>query len=405
MSPVSLAELISRGSLIVNDGYRTKTSEHGSPGFPILRVAEILDGSIRPTLGDHVRAEFEDKIGIKLSQPGDVLLTTKGTVGRRAIMPPASPAFAYSPQLCFFRVLDQSIDPRWLYYWLGSEAFWSQATGVSQQTDMAAYISLRDLRQIQIALPPVEEQHGISATLGALDDKIHSNEQAIQLLRDLMQLHFRRVLEIEPPELVPLVEVATVTKGRSYKSTELQPSTAALVTLKSIDRNGGYKSNGLKSYVGPFKPEQVVQPGELVVAQTDLTQGAEVVGRGVRVPPVNEFDTLVASLDLVIVRPSGGMPVEYLYGLLTSEAFRQHCRSHTTGTTVLHLAKDAIPTWLAPVASADAQETYAAIARPLLARMDALRHEQARLESLRDALLPELLSGRVRVPEVAEAIA
>lgn len=395
----TFAELAARGSLIVNDGYRTKASELGEPGYPVLRVAEVGVGGITPSYGDHVRGEYRDQIGYKLSRAGDVLLTTKGTVGRRAIMPEIGIEFAYSPQLCFFRVLDDSINSRWLYYWLGGAAFWSQAVGVSQQTDMAPYISLRDLRAIEIDLPQREAQDAIAAILGALDDKIDTNRRAAGHLRRLVQLHFERALEDVQACLVPLGELATITKGRSYKSAELLDSDTALVTLKSIDRNGGYKHDGLKSYTGDFKPEQVVQAGELVVAQTDLTQGAEVVGRGVRVPDATEFKTLVASLDLAIVRPKNSMPLEYLYGLLTSEAFRQHCRSHVTGTTVLHLAKDAMPTWPAPVIPPADQEAFAHVARALLSRMDALNHESEALQGLRDTLLPELLSGRIRVPE------
>lgn len=140
----TFAVLAARGSLLVNDGYRTKSTELGPHGYPVLRVAEVHEGSVSPSYMDHVRAEYRDKIGYKLSRTGDVLLTTKGTVGRRAIMPQLSSEFAYSPQLCFFRILDDTINNRWLYYWLGGSDFWQQAASVAQQTDMAPYISLRD---------------------------------------------------------------------------------------------------------------------------------------------------------------------------------------------------------------------------------------------------------------------
>lgn len=394
----TFADLIQRGTLILNDGYRTKQAELAPSGIPILRVAEIGDGFLAPKSEDRIGEEYRDVIGVKLSRAGDVLLTTKGTVGRRAIVPESGAGFAYSPQVCFFRVLDDSIDRRWLYYWLGGTEFWDQALGVSTQTDMAPYISLRDLRAISIDLPPISEQREIAATLGALDEKIESNRRAAATLVALISALFEQV--ISSPEVVyaPLGEFTRAVTGRSYKSSELQESSTALVTLKSVDRNGGYKESGLKPYTGPHKPEQEVRPGEIVVAQTDLTQGAEVVGRGVRVPRSGRYGTLVASLDLAIVRPVAGMPVEYLHGLLSSEAFRQHCRAHVTGTTVLHLAKDAMPTWSAPIVPRDEQERFAESVRPMLARMDALSEESTRLVALRYALLPEMLSGRVRVP-------
>ncbi len=399
----SFADLIASRALVVNDGYRTKKSELGDSGIPILRVAEIGDGFLDPTSRDRIREEFRSVIGPKLSQPGDVLLTTKGTVGRRAIVPESGAGFAYSPQVCFFRVLDDSIDPRWLYYWLGGHEFWDQAVGVSAQTDMAPYISLRDLRAISIELPPIDEQHAIATALGAFDDKIESDQRASALVEDLLAAAFQQVLVTESVDYVSLGDLAVITKGVSYKSADLSESRTSLVTLKSFDRNGGYKAEGLKPYIGPYKPAQVIRPGEVVVAQTDLTQGAEVVGRAVRVPSDSSADTLVASLDLVILRPAEALTSEYLLAILTDEAFRQHCRNRTNGTTVLHLAGDAIPTYGAPVVSSEAQAAYSAIARPLIARRDALEQEIATLRRTRDALLPDLLFGRIHVSEEVAA--
>jgi type I restriction enzyme S subunit len=177
-----------------------------------------------------------------------------------------------------------------------------------------------------------------------------------------------------------------------------------MVTLKSFDRNGGYRPEGLKPYIGPFKPTQVLRQGEIAVAQTDLTQGAEVVGRTIRVPRVSEFDTLVASLDLIIVRPRNGVSSEFLYGLLSTADFREHCRSRTSGTTVLHLGSDALSSFLVALPPLAAQAEFAELAAPLLANSDRLGAETAYLTALRDALLPELLSGRLRVREVEEMV-
>ncbi len=295
------------------------------------------------------------------------------------------------------RTKSDSLDQGFLGAVIGSAEFTNYVIGV-QTGSAVPHISGGQIGDFEFELPDVGEQRAITATLGALDDKIESNRHAADTLVALISALFEQVISSREVVYAPLGELARAVNGRSYKSSELQESSTALVTLKSVDRNGGYKESGLKPYTGPHKPEQEVRPGEIVVAQTDLTQGAEIVGRGVRVPRSGRYDTLVASLDLAIVRPLAGMPVEYLHGLLSSEAFRQHCRAHVTGTTVLHLAKDAMPTWSAPIVPPDEQERFAESVRPMLARMDALSEESARLVALRDALLPEILSGRVRVP-------
>src|SRR5207253_1678655 len=97
-------------------------------------------------------------------------------------------------------------------------------------------------------------------------------------------------------KITPVGELVETVKGRSYKSEELIESDTALVTLKSFARGGGYRPDGLKSFAGTYKPEQVVKPGELVIACTDVTQAAEVIGRPAIVRGTAGYRTLVASL-------------------------------------------------------------------------------------------------------------
>ena len=143
-----------------------------------------------------------------------------------------------------------------------------------------------------------------------------------------------------------LGDLVDITRGRSYRSAQLQDNEdVALVTLKSFDRGGGYRHDGLKPYVGPYKPEQVLTPGEMVVAQTDITQNADVIGRPAIVPDGTPYDTLVASLDAAIVRnvaPSK-LDLSYLYYRMFARDYVEHVKNRSTGTTVLHLARDAVP--------------------------------------------------------------
>jgi type I restriction enzyme S subunit len=87
-----LAELAAEKTLIFGDGYRTKRSEHGQPGLPILRVAEVKDGRIEPEFVDFVADSYRSAMGERVSQAGDVILTSKGTVGRVAAITARSSA-------------------------------------------------------------------------------------------------------------------------------------------------------------------------------------------------------------------------------------------------------------------------------------------------------------------------
>jgi len=193
-----------------------------------------------------------------------------------------------------------------------------------------------------------------------------------------------------------VADVAQIVKGRSYKSSELQSSDTALVTLKSFLRGGGYREDGLKPYIGKYKPEQVVHPGEVVVAMTDVTQNAEVIGRPAIVMPDTRYTVLVASLDTSVVRPtSPTVSTPFLYGLFRTESFRAHTYAHTSGTTVLHLATEAIPSFRFAVSPGQLQEAFLSFVGPLREQQMILHGQNHSLASLRDTLLPKLLSGEI----------
>src|SRR5256712_11209090 len=136
-----VSQLMGAGKLVIGDGYRAKNDELGSSGLPFARAGNINEGFLFDD-ADHFPEENLARVGNKVSQPGDVVFPSKGTVGRFAFVRPGTPRFVYSPQLCFWRSLDQEeIDPRFLYYWMFGREFFVQFKGVAGQTDMAEYVS------------------------------------------------------------------------------------------------------------------------------------------------------------------------------------------------------------------------------------------------------------------------
>ena len=194
-----------------------------------------------------------------------------------------------------------------------------------------------------------------------------------------------------------VADVAEIIKGKSYSSKDLvAQNTTALVTLKSFERGGGFRMDGFKPYSGAFKPTQVVTPGDLIVAYTDVTQAAELIGKPAIVVGIEEHDTLVASLDVGIVRPDfSKCSRQFLYGLFKTDSFQSHTLAHTSGTTVLHLSKDGVGSYqfvLPPVGLINVFEEVATA----LAERRQINSDQVRtLMSLRDTLLPRLISGRL----------
>ena len=189
--PHSTGDLIAEGSLSIGDGYRAKNSELSTSGLPFARAGNI-DGGFQFDEADRFPEQDLAKVGDKVSQPSDVVFTSKGTVGRLAFVRETTPRFVYAPQLCFWRSLAPDvIDARWLYYWMCGAEFTQQISGVKGQTDMADYVSLTDQRRMAITLPPTSIQRAIAGVLGALDDMIEQNRQTARTLESLASAIFR----------------------------------------------------------------------------------------------------------------------------------------------------------------------------------------------------------------------
>lgn len=185
-------DLITDGLLDIGDGYRAKNSEMGAIGLPFIRGGDV-NGRVNTAGVDILSAESVAKAGSKKSARGDVVLTTKGTVGRLAYVGDNDPDFVYSPQLCYWRSKNhEKIFPRWLFYALQSDEMKHQMSWSAGQTDMAPYISLTDQRNaFKLAVPQIEEQKEIAALLGALDDKIELNRQTNATLEAMARALFK----------------------------------------------------------------------------------------------------------------------------------------------------------------------------------------------------------------------
>lgn len=190
-------------------------------------------------------------------------------------------------------------------------------------------------------------------------------------------------------------EVAKIIKGKSYKSSELAPSKTALVTLKSFNRGGGYRLDGLKEYTGTYKPEQEVFAGDLIIAYTDVTQAADVIGKPAMVMSDSRYEHLVISLDVGVVRPKNEKYKYFLYCLAMTDTFQAHTHSFCTGTTVLHLGKDAVPSFEFILPDNKFIELFDEFVSPIFVRINNIIEENKSLEKIRDELLPKLLSGEV----------
>jgi type I restriction enzyme, S subunit len=396
------AELADAGVSVLDCEH--KTPPDAGYGHPYVAIPNLVDGrldltSVRRITDEHLR-EWTRRTR---PQAGDVIVTRRGRVGDSAVVPEGLRC-AIGQNLVILRSVTSRVDQSFLRYAARGRLWADEVDRLRNVGAVFDSLNVRDIARIRVPVPPLREQRAIASTLGVLDDKIDSNRRLKDHLVALARLTFRHRFggRIEGPHA--LGDHVAVVRGRSYKSEQLVDSERALVTLKSVRAGGGYNPSGLKPYAGDSKPAQVVRPGEIVVAHTDLTQEAAVVGKPAIVPDNGGFAELVASLDLAIVRPtSKSVSVPFLYFLFLEPAFQQHAYGYANGSTVLHLSKDAIPSFSIELPEAAELAAYDATVQPMLDSAITLVAEQRALALLRDALLPKLISGEIRVSDTADS--
>jgi type I restriction enzyme S subunit len=412
-------------------GSALKRGELLTAGIPVYEQQHAIYGTreFRFFIDD---AKYQELARFTV-QPNDLIISCSGTLGRVSVIREGDPVGIISQALLILRPDTQLIDPSFLYYVLSSPAGFHSMVSVSTGSVQVNIAKRSIIEDIDLQLPPLPEQKAIARILGTLDDKIELNRRMNATLEAMARALFQSwFVDFDPVHAKaagrppsgmdaptaalfpsdfqdsPLGKIPkgwdvealsahlNVVKGRSYKSSELSDSKTALVTLKSFQRGGGYRPDGLKGYTGDYKPDQRIFPGDLVVAYTDVTQAAEVIGKPAIVRSDANFGTLVASLDVGIVRPtSKRVPIPFLYCLFLTKQFQAHTYAHATGTTVLHLSSKAVPNYESCIPPQPIAEAFAELTNPLFQVVDQNEQQSRTLATLRDTLLPKLLSGEL----------
>lgn len=395
-STVTLRDLINSGHLEIGDGYRTKRSEHGKPGLPILRVAEVLDGRIAPEFTDFVSDNYRMVMGSKISQPGDVVLTTKGTVGRVAIMPAGSPQFVYSPQVCYFRAKGGSpLIIHYLYYWFRSGAFWSQARSLKSQTDMADYINLADIKSLEIELPSESVQASVTSVLAALDDKITVNGEILRVSRDLMMIKYANAIQ-SGVKATAIGAVAEVFDGphATPKKTESGPWFLSISSLRNgrlvLEESAHLAEPDFEKWTRRVTPTT----GDVLFSYETRLGEAALMPTGIRA---------CLGRRMALMRPRGVGPRTLLQAFL-NESFQETIKQYSVhGATVDRIPLSEFPSWQIGLPTHEPQQL-----EYVLRHLDELAEQHERenetLAGIRDALLPRLMSGEIRVGDAEKVV-
>jgi type I restriction enzyme S subunit len=426
----TVAQLQDAGSLLVEDGnhgeYRPLPHEFSSIGVSFIRATDLGAGCVKFGSASRINGSARARIRKGIGAGGDVILSHKGTVGKIAFAPLDCEPFVCSPQTTFWRSLDQGmIDRRYLYYYLCSDDFRQQLDARKGETDMADYVSLTAQRELRVCLPPIEEQRSIGYILGALDNKIELNQRMNQTLESIARAMFRSwFLDFDP----------VIAKAAGRQPFGMSADVAAQFSSHFVNSPIGSLPDGWG--VSDIGREFSVVMGQSPPGHTYNEQANGLPfyqGRtdfGIRYPKLRMFCTAPtrfaeAGDTLISVRaPVGGLNIALLRCCigrgLAAVRHRAGSRAYTyyalwsledefdkfnaDGTVFGSISKGdfhRVSCLAPPQVVIDA---YERIAAPLDGLIETNTRQTATLASLRDTLLPRLMSGELRVRDAERLV-
>ena len=326
---------------------------------------------------------------------GDVLLTSEAPLGEVAYLS-RDVDWCLGQRLFGLRADPSILDGRFLFYLLRGgpvrDQLFARATGST-----VSGIRQSELLKIELDLPSLKDQREIAATLGALDDKIHSNAAIRKLLRSLGLAHLdsaRAKASTRSTELRGLTQ--SISRGVTPKYSEEAAGSTMVLNQKCI-RDGWVNIAQARLMVERAMPEaKRVVAGDILINST----GVGTLGR------VGRWHSGLAAADshVSIVKPNAEVvgPTVLAYSLFGREVDIEAMATGSTGQT--ELSPDRLGELIVSVPTGSNSSALEATLIAIENKIDSLRIEEELLERTRDALLPELLAGRMHASETTEVV-
>ena len=318
----------------------------------------------------------------------DILFSMIGTIGEMVIVD-FEPDFAIK-NVGLFKTGNKDLS-RWIYYYLKSNdaqaEIYASLKGSTQQ-----YITLGDLRNFPIPLPPLPEQKAIAEVLSSIDDKIDLLHRQNKTLEEMAMTLFRQWFIVPTKDGLPegweekkLKDIYIFEKG-------IEPGSKNYLETPGIDTI------------------RFIRVGNMLDNKADVYIKKDLAGNS-----ICKFDDLLVSFDGTVGRVSFGLAGCYSSGIrkiyskdeiynklwlkhhiFTSEEIQDEINMHAEGTTILHASSsiDFLSFALPPKEKLD---EYDMSLGQMYKKILHIKKQIQTLEKLRDTLLPKLMSGDVRI--------
>jgi len=356
----------------------------------------------------------------------DVILTSEAPLGEVAYLP-EKVDWCLGQRLFALRAKRNVLDGQFLFYVLRSREVQQDLVGRASGTTVQG-IRQSELRKVIIPVPPLEAQRAIASVLGALDDKIELNRKMCATLEAIARALFKSwFVDFDPvrakaegrdPGLPP--EIAALFPESFEESVHheipsgwtfcklldiamLNPETWSKMTRPNIIRYVDLSTLKRGRFETPATYEQSEAPSR---AQRLLRPGDTLVGT---VRPANgsyglvSDEGLTGSTGFAVLRPTKSKPFTYLAA--SSKENIERLGHLADGGAYPAVRPEVVGGTRVVLPSKNVLCAFDAIATPLLDRYAQADRESRTLAALRDALLPKLISGEIRVSDAEHMLA
>ena len=389
-------------------------------GINFVKVQSITEeGRIVHEKLEHIDEATNSLLSRSSLHEDDILFTIAGTIGRVALVSPDVLPANTNQAVAIVRPDPSAIHPRFLYYVLRDGARIRHAHSRVVQSVQANF-SLTELRSLEIPLPPPDEQRAIALILGALDDKIELNRRMSETLEEMARALFRSwFVDFDP--------VRAKAKGRpsglppaldalfpaSFEASELGEIPAGWEVRAlgdvAVERRQAVSPEAMAPetpYIGlDHMPRRSIALSEwgtadgLASNKSSFEQGDILFGKlrpyfhKVGVAPLDG----VCSTDIVVLSPKSPDWFGFALGHASSGEFVNYTDAVSTGTKMPRTKWKDMARYPVPLPGEAVAAAFNERVRSWVTRITSAVLASRALTEQRDALLPRLVSGELRV--------
>lgn len=409
--------------------YRGKTPRKTDSGIPLITAKVVKGGRIETPTEFIAPEDFDSWMTRGLPKVGDVVMTTEaplGEVGQILSLP-----VALAQRIVTLRGKPHLLENDYLLYLLQAEAFQEQLKGRSSGTTVVG-IKQSELRKVRLSLPPVQLQREVASILKALDQRIDLLRQTNATLESIAQALFkswftdfdpvRAKAEGREPEGMDAATAALfpaefeesalglIPQGWVAGSVaELAALNAASWTARRAPQEVLYVDlTGVKANV--FEPPQRLLFADAPSrARRELRSGDTLVGT---VRPGNRSFGFIAdaepgltgSTGFAVLSPLVPNAAAFVYLCATRDENIERLAALADGGAYPAVRPELVQTTACVLPSVGVMNAFHEVAFPLLRGVAENARRTRLLAEVRDALLPRLISGKLRLPEAQEAV-